>query len=135
MRLKALLAVLLLNATLLNDAMAFDSTGIDWCDALLERYDQCLQSMTSERCELLAARTKMGRVYKQPGPAGAYYGARTYATPGERCVAEMQDLRAEMELNVRLFTILDMKQRVKACRAFRGSILKNTKAVCGRLST
>jgi hypothetical protein len=42
---------------------AFERTGVPWCDAMLDRYEQCLDSVTYERCEYIARREKRSAIY------------------------------------------------------------------------
>jgi len=124
-----LLAALVLAAS--SEAIAFDKIGVKWCDEMLARYELCLRAVTYKRCEFIAQRDKLSATYQQPGPAGAYRGPRTYSTPAARCLAEIQDLIAEMRANVMVIKIA-AKDKEKACAGIRSIITNNSRSLCGK---
>jgi hypothetical protein len=112
-------------------AETFDKVGVKWCDQMLAQYELCLSGVTYKKCEFVAQRDKLSATYQQPGPAGAYRGPRTYSTPAARCLAEIQDLIAEMRANVTVIKIA-AKDKETACLGIRSIIINNSKSFCGK---
>ena len=114
---------------LAQPASAFERLGVPSCDAVLARYDTCLKSVTAARCAAIAKQRHMSSTYQQPGPAGAARGPRTFSTPAEACMAEMADLRAEMDLNIKLMKTMRAEAQ---CAGVARIAVNNTRSLCDR---
>ncbi len=132
MRNKSLAAVLAFAFLDPSGAAAFDKTGIGWCDTMLRKYEQCLRGVTLKKCAVFAKKHNLSKTYQQPGPAGEAVGPRTYASPAHACLAEVQDLIAEMRVNVQIMNkVTSGRTREEACRGLQSIISHNTKSYCG----
>lgn len=131
-RLKKIWIVLVIAGVTPSKADAFETTGLAWCDSMLANYERCLQSVTRERCEFIARRDKRSATYQQPGPAGAYFGSRTFPTAADACLAEIQDLIGEQRLHVTVIGMAKGKEKEKACRGLRPLVMRNSRSLCGK---
>jgi hypothetical protein len=110
---------------------AFDRTGVAWCDAMLRDYERCLHAVTLERCATIARKQGRSATYQQPGPAGEARGPVTYASPAHACLAEVQDLIAEMRTNVQIINMVTRgSKREQACRSLQSIVTNNSKTYC-----
>jgi hypothetical protein len=133
MTLRVTLAAALAAASLQPSlALAFEKTGVGWCDTMLSRYERCLRNVTLDQCATIARRYHLSATYQQPGPAGEARGPRTYSSPAHACLAEVQDLIGEMRLNVQVVDRLTSGSgREQACRSLQSIVSNNSKFYCG----
>lgn len=97
-----------------SQVMAFEKTGIKWCDEMFDRYVHCLRSITYEKCEAIARTSNWPAVTDYP-----------LSTVTAWCMQEATDLIIESDDAFSANLQERAVDTIKFCEAFRPRIAQN----------